>query len=400
LSGGGAQLETSGFRLNPGSTVVVELAGHRDESPIPSRVVRCQVTGLVPSPTYRSALEFKRTLIMPVTAGVAPSPGLEANPIHEHARLLLALRRLDASIFGQSAIVPQASDSRICPGIGVDVMSAVLAMIDTPAARRAGRRFTGELATLFSIVSQGIDEDAAEDVLTDRLVERLRRTIPVRAIRVTETLAGSHEDAIYFDVPFAGGRHGTKLVVEFPRQFRSEEWQFQYLKAAVHFFAVVRQIGQARAAVEQAPDPDDASALADQSGLPVSRAVVRYRDGRLLKGFTREFLASRGVVEVWPAADASVTAPVTVPFGQLKAVFFVRDFDGNAGYVPSAASSTSATNLRGRKVTVTFLDGEELTGVTLTYQAGGVGFFVHPLDDQNNTRVFVISQSVRHIQFL
>src|SRR5262245_35532055 len=95
LSGGGAQLETSGFRLNPGSTVVVELAGHRDESPIPSRVVRCQVTGLVPSPIYRSALEFKRTLIMPVAAGAASSPVVDANPVHEHARLLLALRRLD-----------------------------------------------------------------------------------------------------------------------------------------------------------------------------------------------------------------------------------------------------------------------------------------------------------------
>jgi len=398
LSGGGAQLETSGFRLNPGATVVVELAGERDESPIPSRVVRCQVTGLVPSPIYRSALEFKRKLIMPDTVAAALPADGDADPFHEHARLLLALRRLEASVAGRSAIPSQATEDSVCAAVGIDVMSAVLAMIDTPAGLRAGRRFTGELATLFSIVTRGIDEGAPEGALIDRLVERLRRTIPVREVRLTDTIAVSHGDAIYFDVALAGDQPAAKLLVEFPRHFRSEEWQFQYLKAAALVFAFVRQIGKTRAEVEETC-PDGTSLAADDAGSPVSRVVVRYRDGRLLKGFTREFLCSRGVVEVWPAANGLSSPSVTVPFGQLKAIFFVRDFDGNSSHV-AATSATSAPNRRGRKVTVTFLDGEELTGVTLTYQAEGVGFFVHPDDQNNNTRVFVIPQSVRHIQFL
>src|ERR671923_188108 len=37
LSGGGAQLETAGYRLNPGSLVVVEINGNHEEAPIPSR---------------------------------------------------------------------------------------------------------------------------------------------------------------------------------------------------------------------------------------------------------------------------------------------------------------------------------------------------------------------------
>jgi hypothetical protein len=144
---------------------------------------------------------------------------------------------------------------------------------------------------------------------------------------------------------------------------------------------------------------DNAASVAMNDGVPlVSRVVVRYRDGRMLKGFTREFLASRGIAEVWPVANGTSANPMTVPFGHLKAIFFVRDFDGNASYVTGRASATTP---RGRKVAVTFLDGEELTGVTLSYQAGGVGFFVHPLDDQdNNMRVFVVSQSIRHVQFL
>lgn len=397
LSVGGAQLETAGYRLNPGSTVVVEIAGDNDEPPIPSRVIRCQIVGLAPQPTYRSALEFKRSLVMPATAVGAPSLSVDANPIHEHARLLLALRRLD----GRGAKFARASDNRLATGADIEVMSAVLAMIDTPAARRAGRTFTRELATLFSIVTQAIEEDTPEDVLIGRLLERLRRTIPVRAIRVTHTLAVSHSDAVYFDVPLNGAHAAPKLVVEFQRDFQSEEWQFQYLKAAAHFFAFVRQIGETRAAppptIEETRPVEEVSASrTDDVISAVSPVVVRYRDGRLLKGFSRDFLASRGVVEVCPSPNAPPETRVTVPFGQLKAVFFVRDLDGDA----NAAARTSATNVHGRKVAVTFVDGEELTGVTLTYQPAGVGFFVQPLDEQsNNTRVFVVSQAIRHVRF-
>jgi uncharacterized protein DUF6982/PilZ domain-containing protein len=407
LSGGGAQVETGGHRLNPGSTVVVEINGDSvDEAPIPSRVVRCQIVGLAPHLTYRSALEFKRSLFIPESAAIAPSLGVDANPVHEHARLLLALHRLD----GRGAGLSQASEGPFASRGDIDVITAVLAMIDTPAARRAGRTFTRELATLFSIVSQGIEEDAPEDVLIARLLERLRRTIPVRAVRVSNTLAVSHTDAVYFDLPLNGRQVGAKLIVEFPRDFRSEEWQFQYLKAAAHFFAFVRQVGEKRveaAAVgaaapaktaEDARSAEPASSMASDAAVStLSPVVIRYRDGRLLKGFTRDFLASRGVAEVWPSPDAPPETRVMVPFGQLKAVFFVRDLDGDASW---PASKSVVTTAHGRKVAVTFVDGEELTGVTLTYQPSGVGFFVQPLDEQtNNTRVFVVSQAIRHVRF-
>jgi len=402
LSVGGAQLETAGYRLNPGSTVVVELAGDADGSPIPARVVRCQIAGLTPQPVYRSALEFKRTLVMPETA--APRHGVDANPFHEHARLLLALRRLERPI-----AVCGANKSH-APGrfsaAGIDVLSAVVAMIDTPAARRAGRAFPRELAAPFAIVTQGIEEDATEDALVTSLVERLRRTIPVRAVRVTDTLAVSHRDAIYFDVPLSGDHRAAKLVVELPKDFRFEEWQFQYLRAAAHFFAFVREMGLQRAAPptpatttgEETPHVEEVTPIASGEAVPsVNRVVVRYRDGRLLKGFIRDFLASRGVVEVRPSPDAPSTAGMTVPFGQLKAIFFVRDFDGA---VTSVAGDTSVIDARGRKIAVTFTDGEQLVGVTLTYKPDGVGFFVRPPGEQNNnTQVFVISQSIRHVQF-
>jgi hypothetical protein len=404
LSGGGAQLETAGYRLNPGSMVVVEINGNQDESPIPSRVIRCQIAGLAPQPIYRSALQFKRILALPAGAAARQSLGADANPAREHARLLHALRRLDAARSGW--------DANASPMVGfvgsaaeVEAISGVLATIETPAARRAGPAFTREVAALLNIVARAVEKDTPEDVTVDCLVDRLRRTVPVRAIRLTESLSVSSGDAIYFDVPVRADRPSAKLVVEFPRDFRSEEWQFQYLKTAAHVLALVREIAEKRHAAERAGIGEDAesadqeatAASADDSVSPPSRVVVRYLDGRLLKGYAPHFVPARGAVEIWPSPDAPSTSRVTVPFGQLKAIFFVRDFDGG----PSCVSANpSKAKVCGRRVAVTFLDGEELTGATLNYQTAGPGFFVHPLDDRtNNTRVYVLTQSIRHVKF-
>src|SRR6185369_15332688 len=43
LSSGGAQIETISHRLEPGRTVVIELASEAGEFSVPSRVLRCGV---------------------------------------------------------------------------------------------------------------------------------------------------------------------------------------------------------------------------------------------------------------------------------------------------------------------------------------------------------------------
>ena len=48
LSTGGAQIETSSYRLQPGSTVVVEIAAGSDTFFVPSRVLRAHVSRVLP----------------------------------------------------------------------------------------------------------------------------------------------------------------------------------------------------------------------------------------------------------------------------------------------------------------------------------------------------------------
>jgi hypothetical protein len=83
---------------------------------------------------------------------------------------------------------------------------------------------------------------------------------------------------------------------------------------------------------------------------------------------------------------------------QLKAVFFVRDFAGDPSRVDS--SEFDSAN-HGRKVEVTFADGEVLRGTTLGYRNDGTGFFIQPADTaSNNMRVFVAPGATRSVKFL
>jgi hypothetical protein len=126
------------------------------------------------------------------------------------------------------------------------------------------------------------------------------------------------------------------------------------------------------------------------------KVVVRYRDGRVIRGFTSDFNATRPQLHV--SSDPTSGEALIVPVNQLKALFFVREFEGDPAYVEL---KTFADPPQGRKLEVTFEDGEVLVGSTLSYRPEGHGFFVHPADKKaNNLRVFVSACAVRHVRFL
>ena len=117
----------------------------------------------------------------------------------------------------------------------------------------------------------------------------------------------------------------------------------------------------------------------------------------MLKGYTQDFNANRSQFSLWPSINAAAHARVIVPLARLKGVFFVRDFAGNPGYVERTDTGGPQ---HGRRIEVTLLDDEVITGRTLSYRADGHGFFVVPTDPlANNIRVFVVASSVRHVRF-
>lgn len=132
----------------------------------------------------------------------------------------------------------------------------------------------------------------------------------------------------------------------------------------------------------------------------MNRVVVRYRDGRLLKGVTNDFLPTKDRFHVVAADAAAGARPVEILLADLKALFFVKDYTGHPEHV-EAGNFDPSKPATGRKIRVVFADGETLVGTTQGYQPGRPGFFVVPADaGSNNDRCFVVSAATKEVSLL
>ena len=129
------------------------------------------------------------------------------------------------------------------------------------------------------------------------------------------------------------------------------------------------------------------------------KVVVRYLDGRIIKGFSQDFSPNKDHLHVYPA-DKSSGEGIEVFFKVLKALFFVRDFVGDAQY-NERKEYTQGDKPSGRKIEVTFKDGEVLVGTTMAYDPNRPGFFFFPADPKsNNIRVFAVTAAVKKVRYI
>jgi len=129
-----------------------------------------------------------------------------------------------------------------------------------------------------------------------------------------------------------------------------------------------------------------------------TKVIVRYNDGRILKGFTQNFFPNKSAFNFQPADAQNPGGNIEVQIKDLKGVFFVRDFAGNSQY-KEKKTFPEGVQISGKKVEVTFKDGEIMVGSTLGYDPNRPGFFFFPSDPQWNViRVYVVSQSVSKVR--
>ena len=129
------------------------------------------------------------------------------------------------------------------------------------------------------------------------------------------------------------------------------------------------------------------------------KVVARYIDGRIVKGLSQDFFPNKDHFHVYSADKPSGEA-VEVLVKELKAVFFVRDFVGNYQY-DERKEYIQGDKPSGRKIEVTFRDGEVLVGTTLGYDPKRPGFFLFPADPKsNNIRVFAVTTAVKKVRYL
>jgi hypothetical protein len=130
-----------------------------------------------------------------------------------------------------------------------------------------------------------------------------------------------------------------------------------------------------------------------------TKVVVHFRDGKIVKGYCYDFTPNKDIFHVSPVKDETQTVEVSTSV--VKAVFFVKTFEGNKGH--ENHEEFSMQNFKfdevSLKVRVDFLDGEVMYGMTHGYAPNRKGFFVFPADKEtNNQRVFVVRETTASVK--
>ena len=129
----------------------------------------------------------------------------------------------------------------------------------------------------------------------------------------------------------------------------------------------------------------------------LNKVVVRFLDGKVLKGTTQDFFPNRATFHLLPSEGGN---GIEVRCKQLKAVFFVKDPAGNASRkdVPGFIAGPGETS-QGKKIAVLFKDQELMCGYSLSYLPEREGFFMFPSDkESNNLRIYILTAACQEVK--
>jgi len=138
------------------------------------------------------------------------------------------------------------------------------------------------------------------------------------------------------------------------------------------------------------------------------KVVMRFNDGSLLKGYLGGFSQDSQEVSFEELGRDNVRY---IPVQELKAIFFVKTFEGDKEY--REKKRYGLRKREGRKIFIRFKDGESMVGHLqgdMPWDKGfflsrpdekKTGFFLVPVDEEsNNIKVFVVRSSVKDITAL
>ena len=129
------------------------------------------------------------------------------------------------------------------------------------------------------------------------------------------------------------------------------------------------------------------------------KIIARYADGKILKGTTDNFSPDKVHFKL-DTINGDGVGYAHVNIADLKAIFFVKDFEGRPDY-QEKEDIVLNSRMPGRKVRVTFKDEETVEGAVLDFTPSGAGFFLFPADpESNNQKVFVVNIAVHQIVYL
>jgi hypothetical protein len=126
------------------------------------------------------------------------------------------------------------------------------------------------------------------------------------------------------------------------------------------------------------------------------KIVAHFIDHAIVKGTSMDVDPGRPLCHIQTVDRGTIE----VDLSQLKALYFVREFDGNPTYAEAHAARADDQRLRGsRQVRLRFQDGEEQGGLMNRYPPNRPFFFLLPMDPKsNNIRILVNRDALAELQ--
>ena len=110
----------------------------------------------------------------------------------------------------------------------------------------------------------------------------------------------------------------------------------------------------------------------------MNKVVARFADGRVIKGITADFFQNKEIFHLRPANAAEADKPMEISTKELKALFFVRDYQGQPQHVEKkefdpAQPEAEAIAINGDRIVAVGSTAEirALAGTTTPIDLGG-----------------------------
>jgi hypothetical protein len=132
------------------------------------------------------------------------------------------------------------------------------------------------------------------------------------------------------------------------------------------------------------------------------KVILRFIDGKMLKGYIRDLK----IAEDYLYLEDESNHQLKVRLKELKAIFYVRKFEGERGHMEK--KTLSGTSTGAKRVFVKFKDGETIMGIMEGEIPWGKGSFLEsmkekaftivPVDEgSNNLRIVVVTTAVEDV---
>lgn len=125
--------------------------------------------------------------------------------------------------------------------------------------------------------------------------------------------------------------------------------------------------------------------------------MVHLKNGEITKGYSADFSPEVSSFHLIAMNDPLCKEEVRLE--SLKAVFFVKDFEGDFLHIDS--HDFAETSASGKHIVVSFFDGELLFGISESVDRKKNGFYILPIDKESNiVRAFVINSFIESVNFV